>query len=327
MAIGTASAQDKKTVSGVVTDAATGQPLAGVIVEAYGNKRFTAMTDENGTYQLTVPDYVSSVSMRVDGYQLLQKAIGSNLENIDGQLYAEGWTMTLRVNAIGYATLEAQHDGVTEQKEGYLNSTSWLYLIQLNGRRDVFGMFSRFGFDTVSGTLRMVDMDQHHIEDDDLSMTRMVFCRRTDENGDAIPPEGLTEIPLSELDGHWLPTGGKWATKYPYIEMTFSSSADEVEWRLVNEQLSYDKIVPRWETREYLIDGDAIRLYRIGKEVQFFLHPKYDTGYYTATWGDMTLRYDRENHTIHIVQHDVDLYILEKEKTPEPTPAPYDETP
>lgn len=248
-------------------------------------------------------------------------------DGIDGQLYAEGWTMTLRVNAIGYATLEAQHDGVTEQKEGYLNSTSWLYTVQLNGKRDVFGMFSRFGFDTVSGTLRMVNMDQLHIEDDDLSMTRMVFCRRTDENGDAIPPEGLTEIPLSELDGHWLPTGGKWATKYPYIEMTFSSSADEVEWRLVNEQLWYDKKVPRWETREYLIDGDAIRLYRTGKEVQFFLHPTYGAVYYTNTWGDMTLRYDRENHTIHIVQHDVDLYILEKEKTPEPTPAPFGETP
>lgn len=88
LAIGTAAAQEKKTVSGVVTDAATGQPLPGVIVEAYGNKRFTAMTDENGAYELSVPEYVSSVSMRVDGYQLLQKAIGSKLENTDGQLYA-----------------------------------------------------------------------------------------------------------------------------------------------------------------------------------------------------------------------------------------------
>ena len=104
--------------------------------------------------------------------------------------------------------------------------------------------------------------------------------------------------------------------------MTFSSSAGEVEWRLVNEHLMNGKIEPRWTTREYLIDGDAIRLYRTGKEVQFFLHPNYGAVYYTDTWGDMTLRYDRENHTIHIVQHDVDLYILEQEKTPEPTPAP-----
>ena len=44
----TAAAQDMKKVSGYVMDAATGKPLAGVIVEAYGNHRFTAMTDETG---------------------------------------------------------------------------------------------------------------------------------------------------------------------------------------------------------------------------------------------------------------------------------------
>ena len=183
-------------------------------------------------------------------------------------------------------------------------------------------MFSRFGYDTVSGTLRMVDIDQLHIEDDDLSMTRMVFCRRTDENGVAIPPEGFGEIPLSELDGHWLPTGGKWAKTYPYIEMTFSSSAGEVEWRLVNDHLMNGKIEPRWTTRDYLIDGDAIWLYREGQEVQFFLHPKYGAVYSTDTWGDMTLRYDRENHTIHIMQRDVELYVLEKEVKSKPTEAP-----
>ena len=46
LAIGTAVAQETKTVSGVVTDAATGQPLPGVIVEAYGNNRITALTDD-----------------------------------------------------------------------------------------------------------------------------------------------------------------------------------------------------------------------------------------------------------------------------------------
>ena len=41
-----------KTVTGTVTDAATGQPLAGVYVQAYGNGRFSAMTDENGQYEI-----------------------------------------------------------------------------------------------------------------------------------------------------------------------------------------------------------------------------------------------------------------------------------
>ena len=92
LAVGTAVAQEKKQVSGTVTDAATGQPLAGVIVEAYGNRSFTSMTDDKGTYQLLVPDYVSSVSMRVEGYQLLQKAIGRDAEHTDAQLYPSSFS-------------------------------------------------------------------------------------------------------------------------------------------------------------------------------------------------------------------------------------------
>ena len=83
----TVTAQEMKTVSGYVMDAATGKPLAGVIVEAYGNHRFTAMTDETGAYELKVPEYVSSVSMRVEGYQVLQKAIRTNTEKTNAELY------------------------------------------------------------------------------------------------------------------------------------------------------------------------------------------------------------------------------------------------
>ena len=50
----------QRTVGGTVTDAATGKPLAGVIVEAYGNHKYTAMTDEKGQYQLEVPDFVTT---------------------------------------------------------------------------------------------------------------------------------------------------------------------------------------------------------------------------------------------------------------------------
>ena len=75
------------TVSGTVTDAATGQPIAGVRVEAYGNNRFTAMTDDKGQYQLTMPRYITSVSMKVEGYNLQQKPVGKVLDKMDGQLY------------------------------------------------------------------------------------------------------------------------------------------------------------------------------------------------------------------------------------------------
>ena len=87
-----ASAQEQQVVKGCVVDAATGQPLAGVIVAAYGESRFSTMTDEDGKYELKVPDYVRSVSMRVDGYNFMQRAINNGVA--DARLYHESFTET-----------------------------------------------------------------------------------------------------------------------------------------------------------------------------------------------------------------------------------------
>ena len=73
-----AAQENMKMVSGTVTDAATGQPLAGVIVEAYGNHKYTSMTDEQGVYQLKVPEYVNSVSERY--IELYEKVTGHKFE-------------------------------------------------------------------------------------------------------------------------------------------------------------------------------------------------------------------------------------------------------
>ena len=82
------SAQDNtKTVTGIVTDAATGQPMAGVIVSAYGNQRQTTMTDEQGHYELNVPEHTRSVLMRVEGYNLQQTAISNG--RADGNLFRD----------------------------------------------------------------------------------------------------------------------------------------------------------------------------------------------------------------------------------------------
>ena len=87
-----AAAQDSVSVSGIVTDAATGRPLAGVIVEAYGNRQHTTMTDDDGRYTLRLPAYVSSVSMRVDGYQMLQCPVGRDAAHVDGRMYSGVFT-------------------------------------------------------------------------------------------------------------------------------------------------------------------------------------------------------------------------------------------
>ncbi|MBR6590248.1 MAG: SusC/RagA family TonB-linked outer membrane protein [Bacteroidaceae bacterium] len=85
-----AAQENMNTVTGRVLDAATGQPLVGVIVTAYGDARYSGMTDEHGDYELKVPAYTRSVSMTVEGYNLLQTAINNG--RADAWLYHEAFS-------------------------------------------------------------------------------------------------------------------------------------------------------------------------------------------------------------------------------------------
>ena len=69
-------ANDVRTITGTVYDAATNTPLAGVRVQATGHKRVTAMTNADGKYKLNIPSYVTLLNFSTEGYMLVQKAVG-----------------------------------------------------------------------------------------------------------------------------------------------------------------------------------------------------------------------------------------------------------
>ena len=121
----TALTENMMTVTGNVVDAATGKPMAGVIVSAYGDSRFSATTDENGVYELKTPDYTRSVAMQIEGYNLLQKAISNNKAN--GRLYHEAFSgnyrkatiATVGADATNFAnTSELSIDPLVQQRLG-----------------------------------------------------------------------------------------------------------------------------------------------------------------------------------------------------------------
>lgn len=89
----TTTAQPAKTplkqISGKVTDAATGTPLAGVRVQSYGNDRYSAMSTEDGSYSIKVPEYVTSLVMQVEGYNLNQTPINNRIKGVDASLTSE----------------------------------------------------------------------------------------------------------------------------------------------------------------------------------------------------------------------------------------------
>ncbi|MBO5710366.1 MAG: TonB-dependent receptor plug domain-containing protein, partial [Rikenellaceae bacterium] len=58
-------------IVGVVYDAATNETLAGVRVEALGNKRYTAMTKPDGTFAIKIPAFVASLYVSTPGYEAI----------------------------------------------------------------------------------------------------------------------------------------------------------------------------------------------------------------------------------------------------------------
>lgn len=66
------------TVKGTIIDEATGSPMGGVRVQAFGNDSYSTLTEENGAYSLDVPDYVTSLLVVVPGYNTIQVSIGKD---------------------------------------------------------------------------------------------------------------------------------------------------------------------------------------------------------------------------------------------------------
>jgi len=78
-------------IKGKVVDAATGEPLAGAQLQAYNNKNYTAMTDENGVFTINVPEFVTSLAVKLEGYNLNQTSINGRSANVNVQLYSDSY--------------------------------------------------------------------------------------------------------------------------------------------------------------------------------------------------------------------------------------------
>ena len=76
-------------VAGKVFDAATGEPLAGAQIQAYNNIRYTAMTDEDGSFVINVPEFITSIAVRLEGYNLNRTPLNGRTEGVDVYLRSD----------------------------------------------------------------------------------------------------------------------------------------------------------------------------------------------------------------------------------------------
>ena len=73
-------------VKGKVVDAVTGEPLAGVRLQAFNNKYYTAMTDENGEYTIQIPKFITALTARLEGYNLNNVSINGRTNDVNVRL-------------------------------------------------------------------------------------------------------------------------------------------------------------------------------------------------------------------------------------------------
>lgn len=77
-----------KEVSGTIYDAATNKPLMGVQIQALGNANYAAMTDEDGTFTIKVPNFTTSLFLHTSQYASLQVSI-AGLNNIKVKMLSD----------------------------------------------------------------------------------------------------------------------------------------------------------------------------------------------------------------------------------------------
>lgn len=70
-------------VKGKVVDAATGEPLAGAQIQAFNNKYYTAMADENGEFTIKLPKFVTAITVHLDGYNVNNVALGGRTSGVN----------------------------------------------------------------------------------------------------------------------------------------------------------------------------------------------------------------------------------------------------
>ena len=109
------------TVSGTVKDLATGKPLSGIQLQAVGNVRYTAMTEEDGTFAIKVPTFATSLYVHAPEYGAQQVAIvaGDSTQRLDIKMLSDKFR-TMYGSGTGYtAKSEAKIErfGVTVDNE------------------------------------------------------------------------------------------------------------------------------------------------------------------------------------------------------------------
>ena len=100
------------TVKGTVFDLATKTPLAGIQLQTLANKRYAAMTDEDGSFEIKVPVFATSLYVHAPEFLAQQVAIGQNDKPLAIYMMADRFAPMYEdgTNITAMRSFTAEHD-------------------------------------------------------------------------------------------------------------------------------------------------------------------------------------------------------------------------
>ena len=101
------SSENTVVVTGIVTDAALGTPMAGVKVQAYNNALHSAMTKEDGSFSIKLPEYVSSLTFSLDGCNTIVRSLNGQKENIVVRMYSDAFSEVYASHTVASSSQKA----------------------------------------------------------------------------------------------------------------------------------------------------------------------------------------------------------------------------
>ena len=72
---------EMKEVTGTVVDDATFEPMGGVRIQALGLEKYSTLTEEDGSYKLSIPVFSDAIYVYAEGYNPLQVAVKDGVAN------------------------------------------------------------------------------------------------------------------------------------------------------------------------------------------------------------------------------------------------------
>ncbi len=98
-----------KTITGLVTSAESGLPLAGAMVSTAEVEGYSTLTKEDGSYELKVPTFATSLLISAPDYQLIRRGIGSASHQGETHLYPSTLSANYTTSTNITSDMKAEH--------------------------------------------------------------------------------------------------------------------------------------------------------------------------------------------------------------------------